>query len=257
MDPPTPATATKTTKDGEHFVLEDGAGTEVETTPATVVTNAPTESAAPDTPTEGADGATDNREDATDAPTEPAAPDVPAEGAGGAADNGEVDAEEEGGGDDGSRPAKRAKRLTPEEAAELERAGDAAAVALLGTKLPPLDALLFCVISKGRAENVPAMERALRAGGAAAEAIVWIVGAGEAAAYSAAGASRALEGGKLCASRNAALDEARRLGKLCVQARRRCCSSLRVCVGGRPVGETPHLRRCADARGRWVTLFLT
>ena len=68
MDPPTPATATKTTKDGEHFVLEDGAGTGVEATPATVVTNAPTEPAAPDTPTEGADGATDNREDATDAP---------------------------------------------------------------------------------------------------------------------------------------------------------------------------------------------
>ena len=111
--------------------------------------------------------------------------------------------------------AKKKKKLTPEEIAALEREGDAALSGLLGTQLRPLSDFLFCVISKGREANVSHMERMLKAGGA--EHICWFVGAGEVAAYEAAGASRAVEGGKLCASRNAAIDAARAAHKICVQ----------------------------------------
>ncbi|KAJ1459926.1 hypothetical protein M885DRAFT_510377 [Pelagophyceae sp. CCMP2097] len=72
---------------------------------------------------------------------------------------------------------------------------------------------LFCVISKGRPSNVEAMEAQLKN----AQGVTWFVGAGEAKAYRAAGATDVFEGGGLCASRNAALDRAASLGKVCVQ----------------------------------------
>lgn len=71
--------------------------------------------------------------------------------------------------------------------------------------------MLFCIVSKGRPGNVLQAEARLLSGGARTSSIVWIVGRGDRLAYeSAGGACQVLEGGGLCASRNLAIDEARR-----------------------------------------------
>jgi hypothetical protein len=66
------------------------------------------------------------------------------------------------------------------------------------------------VISHKRPQNVAAM-------GALIGNATWFVGAGEAQAYRDAGAEFVVEGGGLCASRNAALDHAFAIGAPCVE----------------------------------------
>lgn len=78
--------------------------------------------------------------------------------------------------------------------------------------LKALTQLYFAIISCGRPANVVAMEGKLEGCDP-----TWIVGAGEADAYRAAGATRVVEGGGLCASRNLALKLAQEAGKPCVQ----------------------------------------
>jgi hypothetical protein len=88
---------------------------------------------------------------------------------------------------------------------------------------------VFCVVSKGRPDNVPLiMDGILKGTGAD---IVWFVGEDDLVAYKAlidTYASTSAKGipfssvgvkasGGLCASRNAALDHAKGLGKYCVQ----------------------------------------
>lgn len=76
---------------------------------------------------------------------------------------------------------------------------------------PPSD-FAFYVVSHKRPENVKAMEARLQGC-----APCWVVGQGEAPAYQEAGATRVLEGGALCASRNLALEDAFKQSKVCVQ----------------------------------------
>lgn len=47
--------------------------------------------------------------------------------------------------------------------------------------------------------------------------VTWVVGQGEANDYFAAGAQKVIEGGGLCESRNAALEDAFRAGQICIQ----------------------------------------
>jgi len=73
------------------------------------------------------------------------------------------------------------------------------------------DGLFIAVISSKRPHNVPRIEWKLFAGGAMRENVAWIVGAGEADAYGAAGArGRVVEGGALCKSRNLAIELAKK-----------------------------------------------
>ncbi|KAJ8613401.1 hypothetical protein CTAYLR_002248 [Chrysophaeum taylorii] len=71
---------------------------------------------------------------------------------------------------------------------------------------------LFCVVSSKRPQNVEAMESKL-----VGCEVCWFVGAGETETYRDHGAARVVEGGGLCASRNAALEVAFAAGKCCVQ----------------------------------------
>lgn len=76
----------------------------------------------------------------------------------------------------------------------------------------PASDFAFYVVSHKRPENVKAMEARLEGC-----APCWVVGQGEAEAYAEAGATRVVEGGSLCASRNLALEEAFKNSKVCVQ----------------------------------------
>jgi hypothetical protein len=76
------------------------------------------------------------------------------------------------------------------------------------------DHFLVFVISKGRPDNVPSIN-ALFVGTNVLPH--WIVGVGESDAYKSKGAFETIEGGGLCASRNAAIEHALREGKHCVQ----------------------------------------
>jgi hypothetical protein len=73
-----------------------------------------------------------------------------------------------------------------------------------------LGGIFLCIISHKRADNVKKMQE--KVGPA-----TWIVGDGEADAYVTAGAAAAVEGGRLCPSRNKALDLAFALGVPCLQ----------------------------------------
>lgn len=76
------------------------------------------------------------------------------------------------------------------------------------------DRFLVCVISKGRPNNVSAINALFSGTGYLP---TWIVGAGESDAYKAKGAHATVEGGGLCASRNAAIELAKSEGKFCVE----------------------------------------
>jgi hypothetical protein len=95
------------------------------------------------------------------------------------------------------------------------RQGNAAVELLLSAQgaLEP-ERFTVCVISKGRPDNVPLIN-SLFAG--SAQLPTWVVGAGESASYLSQGAAAVLEGGGLCASRNAALALARSSNTFCVQ----------------------------------------
>ena len=72
---------------------------------------------------------------------------------------------------------------------------------------------LFCIVSSRRSENVPRVQAMFPTGAN----LLWVVGCDEGDAYLRAGATRVVEGGKLCASRNRAIEEAKAAGCLCVQ----------------------------------------
>jgi len=118
---------------------------------------------------------------------------------------------------------KKAKRgtkkvVTVETVKEATAEGDAYVAGLLGAPVVDASGLLFCIISKSRWANAKTVEARLLGGGLDASKILWIVGAGEADEYEAAGCKgKVVEGGGLCASRNFALDEARRQGCACVE----------------------------------------
>ena len=90
--------------------------------------------------------------------------------------------------------------------------GDALLKKACGGKERPLADFFFCVISAGRPGNVIKVESALEGCD-----VTWIVATGDKQAYAAGGASKVIEGGKLCASRNKGLELARKLKKPCVQ----------------------------------------
>ncbi len=69
---------------------------------------------------------------------------------------------------------------------------------------------IFC-ISARRAENVKKVEEKMGV------SPTWVVAEGETEAYTTNGASKVIEGGSLCASRNAALRAAFATGSVCVQ----------------------------------------
>ncbi len=69
----------------------------------------------------------------------------------------------------------------------------------------------FAVISKGRPQNVAAMEKLLNF------TPTWYVGEGETQAYKDAGATFVIEAGGLCQARNKALETAFRTGLYCFQ----------------------------------------
>ena len=104
------------------------------------------------------------------------------------------------------RPAKLAKNVA--------HAGMPPRALAYLPKLAAPDRFMFCIVSKGRAANVPKMEKLFHGTGVSP---TWVVGKGEVAAYVGAGGSAVHEGGGLCPSRNMALDLARQAGKLCVQ----------------------------------------
>lgn len=108
------------------------------------------------------------------------------------------------------------------------------------TTMRPMEDFMFCIISKGRASNVPAMHKLFDEGSKRfvdeedeedeapspkkqkktkpkRPKVVWVVGEGETAAYRAQGAEEVVEGGGLCASRNKALELAAKRKKICVQ----------------------------------------
>lgn len=66
------------------------------------------------------------------------------------------------------------------------------------------------IISHQRSANVKKMQDLIGA-------VTWVVGEGESEAYKAAGAIRVIEGGRLTPSRNAALEDAFKLGFPCIQ----------------------------------------
>eukprot|EP01047_Picozoa_sp_COSAG01_P014332 COSAG01_NODE_695_length_14201_cov_10.521875_18_plen_283_part_00 len=101
--------------------------------------------------------------------------------------------------------------------------GMPAAALALAPAVRSVDDFLFCVISKGRSDNVPMIE-ALFSGTSVTPC--WVVGAGEEQQYRSAGASVVHEGGKLCPSRNTALSLAQTAGKICVQ----CSDDISTCV---------------------------
>jgi hypothetical protein len=74
----------------------------------------------------------------------------------------------------------------------------------------------FCIISKGRPRNVPSMEKHFKKKDKNCRPC-WIVGKGETQAYMKQGATEVHEGGGLCASRNLAMDVARKENKICVE----------------------------------------
>jgi hypothetical protein len=94
--------------------------------------------------------------------------------------------------------------------------GDAAIDRIVEAKLRDPSQFLFCIISKGRAKNVPIVHKLFDGTNLLP---TWIVGAGEAKAYSEQGAASGcvFEGGGLCASRNKAIDLAAKAKKICVQ----------------------------------------
>lgn len=73
-----------------------------------------------------------------------------------------------------------------------------------------LGGAFLCIISHKRADNVQKMQE--KVGPA-----TWIVGEGEAEAYASAGAAAVVEGGRLCPSRNKALELAFALNAPCLQ----------------------------------------
>jgi hypothetical protein len=74
----------------------------------------------------------------------------------------------------------------------------------------------FCIISKGRPRNVPSMEKHFKKKDKNCRPC-WIVGKGETLAYMKQGATEVHEGGGLCASRNLAMEVARKEKKICVE----------------------------------------
>lgn len=70
------------------------------------------------------------------------------------------------------------------------------------------------IISKGRPKNVKPIHKLFDGTGCLP---TWIVGKGETKAYSSAGAKKVFEGGGLCASRNLAIELAKKGGKICVE----------------------------------------
>lgn len=77
------------------------------------------------------------------------------------------------------------------------------------------DFMVF-VISKGRPSNVSKLHKLFQ-GECRNHLPTWIVGRGERADYERAGARRVVEGGGLCASRNMAIEIAKKEGKICVE----------------------------------------
>ena len=82
--------------------------------------------------------------------------------------------------------------------------------------VPPVENMLFCIVSKGRPHAVSDMAKLFDGTGVEP---TWLVGdEAEVKQYAAAGASHVAVGGLLCATRNAALDRAKAAGcAWCVQ----------------------------------------
>ena len=76
--------------------------------------------------------------------------------------------------------------------------------------VPPVENMLFCIVSKGRPHAVSDMAKLFDGTGVEP---TWLVGdEAEVKQYAAAGASHVAVGGLLCATRNAALDRAKAAG---------------------------------------------
>ena len=73
------------------------------------------------------------------------------------------------------------------------------------------DEAFIAIISHARAANVAPMQKLV------GDSVTWFVGDGEGNDYLEAGARHVIESGKLCPSRNAALEAAFKQGKPCVQ----------------------------------------
>ena len=111
---------------------------------------------------------------------------------------------------------KKAKALEKEaeKKAKLE-AGNAAIELVLEAKgARPASDFKVCVISKGRPGNVMPLMKLFEGTDAN---LIWVVGVGETEAYTAAGAHACVEGGGLCASRNAAIELCAKSGSVCVE----------------------------------------
>ncbi|KAJ1456691.1 hypothetical protein M885DRAFT_462980 [Pelagophyceae sp. CCMP2097] len=113
-----------------------------------------------------------------------------------------------------TKPKRKTDALaSPEAFIAATREGDAYIDALVGSDPAGAAATAFAIISKARWRNVERMQTQLLSTGLVADRLIWVVGLGEAGEYSKAGAlGRIVEGGGLCASRNAAMDEARNMG---------------------------------------------
>jgi hypothetical protein len=85
---------------------------------------------------------------------------------------------------------------------------------ILDGKVIPASKFLFCMISKGRAKNVPEMHELFKGTGVLP---TWIVGEGEKEEYKKHGAVSVVEGGGLCKSRNKAIELAAENNQYCVE----------------------------------------
>ena len=113
--------------------------------------------------------------------------------------------------EDTRSPAQRIKD-GQEEFAEETKAGDALLKKVTKGEARPLSDFFFCIISARRPGNVVKMESTLKGCSP-----TWIVATGDKKAYEEGGATKVIEGGGLCASRNKGLELAKKLNKPCVQ----------------------------------------